>query len=146
MAKDRNPFEDKKRPWIEINGPLFPPAPPTTSVLAFGILGGVLLFTPMVALIGERVPPEFRPDVTENLKLMRDAMLLVLGYYFSKVVNAGENSMAVRAIQAAREATPSGPAPPDAQAAAEMVADAATAAADGVIGAAEDTTTQGRHR
>ncbi len=138
MAKEPNPFEDRKRPWIEINGPLFPPlppAPPTTSILAFGVLGGVLLFTPMVALIGDRVPPEFRPDVTENLKLMRDAMLLVLGYYFSKVVNSGENAMAVRAIAAARESTPAPRhVPADAAQAAEQTAQAAQAEADAISG------------
>jgi hypothetical protein len=131
--------ESEKRPWIVINGPLFPPMPPTTSVLAFGILGGVLMFTPMVALIGDQVPDEYQEAVVENLKLMRDALLLVLGYYFSKVVNAGENSMAVRAIQAAKESPPSnGPVPADAKEAAELVAGAAEEAADKVIRTAED--------
>jgi hypothetical protein len=130
MAREPNPFE-VKRSWITINGPLFPPVPPTTSVLAFGILAGVLMFTPMIALIGDRVPLDYREGVIDNLKLMRDALLLVLGYYFSKVVNAGEQSMANQAIKAAREA-PVIPIPADAKEAADVVADAASAAADDI--------------
>lgn len=129
---------ERKTPWLVVNGPLLPSnPPPTTSVLALGILAGVLFFTPMVALIGDRVPVEYREAVVDNLKLMRDALLLVLGYYFSKVVNTGEQAMAVRAIQAAKESAPSNVTPADAQEAAELVADAAVNAADKVIATAD---------
>lgn len=106
MSSKSNPSEDKRRPWIVINGPIMPPTPSTTTVLAFGILGGVLMFTPMVALIGERVPADYREAVGENMKLMRDALLLVLGYYFSKVVNTGEASMAYKALKVASKNQP----------------------------------------
>ena len=125
MTSKINPFEDRSKPWIVINGPILPPMPATTSILAFGILGGVLLFTPMIALLGKYIPPEYQESVTQNLALMRDAMLLVLGYYFSKVVNSGEQAMAMKAIQAARESGPQATIPADAQEAADAVADAA---------------------
>lgn len=126
MTSKSNPFEDKKRPWIVINGPILPPMPQTTSVLAFGILGGVLMFTPMIALLGKYIPAEYQESVTQNLALMRDAMLLVLGYYFSKVVNSGEQAMAMKAIQAAKESSPTSvPVPANAVEAAETVANAA---------------------
>ena len=84
----------------------FPPLPQTTTILALGFLAGLLLFTPMIAWLGKFVPPEFREDVREIVKLIRDGMLLILGFYFAKVVNAGQQDMANRAIDAAAASQP----------------------------------------
>lgn len=80
--------------------------PQTTTLLALGLLAGVLLFTPMVALIGASVPEAFREDVSANVQLMRDGLLLVLGYYFSKAVNAMQGDLAQRAMDKAPDLSP----------------------------------------
>jgi 4-hydroxybenzoate polyprenyltransferase len=108
-----------RRPWVSI-----PPLPQTTTILALGFLAGLLLFTPMIAMIGERVPPEFREDVREIVKLIRDGMLLILGFYFAKVVNSEQRDMVNRAFDAAAGGS-SSPATADAKAAAVDVAEAA---------------------
>lgn len=85
---------------------IFPPWPATTSILAMGFLIGLLLFTPMIALIGKYVPPEFREDVREIVKLIRDGMLLILGFYFAKVVNASQQELVNKAIDVASNTMP----------------------------------------
>lgn len=86
-----------------------PPLPQTTTILALGFLAGCLLFTPMIALVGKHVPTEFREAVMTMAGLFKDGMLLILGFYFAKVVNAGQQDMAMKAIDAAAAA----PAKPD---------------------------------
>lgn len=83
-----------------------PPLPQTTSVLALGFLAGCLLFTPMIALVGKRVPDQYIDAVMTMAGLFKDGMLLILGFYFAKVVNAGQTEMANKAIDAAAAATP----------------------------------------
>lgn len=85
-----------KRSW--------PQAPSTTSILALGFLGGCLLFTPMIAFVGKYIPPEFREAVMTMAGLFKDGMLLILGFYFAKVVNAAQENMANKAIDAAAAA------------------------------------------
>lgn len=63
-----------------------PPIPSTTTVLALGFLAGCFLFTPMIALLGGFIPGEFKDTVNTMATLFKDGMLLILGYYFSKVV------------------------------------------------------------
>lgn len=75
--------------------------PQTTTILALGFLFGVLFYTPMLAWFGTKVPEEFRDEVAKNGQLFRDGMLLILGFYFAKVVNAGQQEMANKAIDAA---------------------------------------------
>ena len=84
----------------------WPPLPATTSILAIGFLAGCLLFTPMIALVGKHVPPDFREAVMTMAGLFKDGMLLILGFYFAKVVNAGQQDMANRAIEAAAASSP----------------------------------------
>lgn len=86
----------------------FPPLPATTTVLALGFLAGCLLFTPMIAVVGEHIPAEFREAVMTMAGLFKDGMLLILGFYFAKVVNAGQQDMANKAIDAAASAPPKG--------------------------------------
>lgn len=91
--------------------------PQTTTILALGFLAALLLFTPMIASIGTDVPPEYREDVREIVKLIRDGMLLILGFYFAKVVNAGaaHGTAQDRTIQtlADKVPPPTGPAADD---------------------------------
>jgi hypothetical protein len=102
-----NETRKERRPWISVNVtlPTFKP-PATTTVLAIGFLVGLLLFTPMVALIGDRVPSDYREDVREIVKLIRDGMLLILGFYFAKVVNTGQEDLTNRAFKVAQESRP----------------------------------------
>lgn len=81
-----------------------PPLPQTTTLLALGFLFGCLLFTPMIALVGPAIPSDFRDAVMTMAGLFKDGMLLILGFYFAKVVNAGQESMANKAIEAAASA------------------------------------------
>lgn len=90
-----------------------PPLPQTTTILAIGFLGGCLLFTPMIALVGKQVAPDYREAVLLMAGLFKDGMLLILGFYFAKVVNAGQTEMANKAIDAAAAAAPPS-APPSA--------------------------------
>jgi hypothetical protein len=131
MARKDNIFEDR-RPLINIK---FPPVPSTTSVLAFGFLIGCLLFTPMIAVVGRYILPDYREAVMTIVGLFKDGMLLILGFYFAKVVNAGQQDMANKALDVARESAPAySPAPADARAAAEQVADAADEEARAIAG------------
>lgn len=82
----------------------FPPIPQTTTILALGFLAGCLFFTPMIALVGSYIEPSYRDSVETIVGLFKDGMLLILGFYFAKVVNAGQESMANRAIDAAAAA------------------------------------------
>lgn len=99
--KKGNPFED--RPFISIK---FPPVPSTTSVLAIGFLMGCLLFTPMIAWLGKYIPGDFREAVMTITGLFKDGMLLILGFYFAKVVNQGQTDMANKALEVARDSAP----------------------------------------
>jgi len=63
----------------------FPPWPKTTTLLALGFLAGCLLFTPMIAVVGRFIQPDFRDAVMTMAGLFKDGMLLILGYYFAKV-------------------------------------------------------------
>lgn len=83
-----------------------PPLPQTTTMLALGFLAGCLLFTPMIAVLGKHIPADFRETVETMAGLFKDGMLLILGFYFAKVVNAGQTEMANKAIDAAAAATP----------------------------------------
>ena len=82
----------------------FPPIPQTTTILALGFLAGCLFYTPMIALVGSYIDPSYRDSVETIVGLFKDGMLLILGFYFAKVVNAGQESMANRAIDAAAAA------------------------------------------
>lgn len=105
--------------------------PQTTTLLALSLMGGVLMFTPMVATIGDHVPPYFREEVIKISEAVRSALLLVIGFYFAKVVNAGQESMANRAMDVAEKSVPQQfPAPASAQVAADQVATAAQKRAD----------------
>lgn len=79
----------------------FPPMPSTTTILALGFLVGCLLFTPMIAVVGRFIQPDYREAVMTMAGLFKDGMLLILGFYFAKVVNAGQEDIARRAIEAA---------------------------------------------
>lgn len=103
--------------------------PQTTTLLALSLMGGVLMFTPMVAMIGDQVPPYFREEVIKISEAVRSALLLVIGFYFAKVVNAGQESMANRALDVAEKSVPP-PAPVSVRQAAEDVAHAAQDRAD----------------
>ena len=72
--------------------------PQTTTILALGFLAGCLLYMPMLAWLGNAVPEDYRDEVAKNGQLFRDGMLLILGYYFAKVVNAGQEYLARRAM------------------------------------------------
>lgn len=135
MAKEFNPFEDRKA-WVNVS---FPPIPSTTSILAMGFLAGCLMFTPMIAWVGKYIEPEYRESVMLMAGLFKDGMLLILGFYFAKVVNAGQQDMANKAIDAAAASTPNAVVPADAAQAAAVVSDAAAEAAAVVIATAEDT-------
>lgn len=89
-----------------------PPLPATTTVLALGFLAGCLLFTPMIAVVGRYIHADYREAVMTMAGLFKDGMLLILGFYFAKVVNAGQTEMANKAIDAASAASP--PTPTDA--------------------------------
>lgn len=84
----------------------FPPMPQTTTILALGFLVGCLLYTPMIAVVGQHIPTEYRESVQTIVGLFKDGMLLILGFYFAKVVNAGQQDMANRAIDAAAASQP----------------------------------------
>lgn len=60
--------------------------PRTTTILAFGFLGGNLLFVPMVAVIGPHIPELYADSVTSSAALFKDGMLLILGFYFGRNV------------------------------------------------------------
>lgn len=83
-----------------------PNLPATTTILALGFLLGNLLFLPMIAWLGQYIRPEFRDTVETIAGLFKDGMLLILGFYFAKVVNAGQQDMANRALDAAVASTP----------------------------------------
>lgn len=83
-----------------------PPLPQTTTILALGFLAGCLLFTPMIAVVGRFILPDYREAVLTMVGLFKDGMLLILGFYFAKVVNAGQQDMANRAIEAAAASAP----------------------------------------
>lgn len=83
-----------------------PPLPQTTTILAIGFLAGCLLFTPMIAVVGKYIPADFREAVMTMAGLFKDGMLLILGFYFAKVVNAGQTEIANKAIDAAAAAAP----------------------------------------
>lgn len=83
-----------------------PPMPQTTTILALGFLLGCLFYTPMIALVGKWIQPDYRDSVETIVGLFKDGMLLILGFYFSKVVNAGQQDMANRALDAAAAAVP----------------------------------------
>lgn len=87
----------------------FPPMPQTTTILALGFLAGCLLFTPMIAVVGKWIDPAYRDSVETIVGLFKDGMLLILGFYFAKVVNAGQQDMANRAIDAAAASIPAPP-------------------------------------
>ena len=87
----------------------FPPMPQTTTILALGFLAGCLLFTPMIAVVGKWIDPSYRDSVETIVGLFKDGMLLILGFYFAKVVNAGQQDMANRAIDAAAASVPAPP-------------------------------------
>lgn len=83
-----------------------PPLPATTSILALGFLAGCLLFTPMIAMVGKQVPDQYIDAVMTMAGLFKDGMLLILGFYFAKVVNAGQTEMVNKAMDAAAASTP----------------------------------------
>ena len=56
----------------------------TSTVLALGVLAGCLLFTPMIALVGAWVLPDYREVVQTIAETFRDALFIVLGFYFGK--------------------------------------------------------------
>lgn len=87
----------------------FPPMPQTTTILALGFLAGCLLYTPMIAFVGKWIDPSYRDSVETIVGLFKDGMLLILGFYFAKVVNAGQQDMANRAIDAAAASVPASP-------------------------------------
>lgn len=91
------------RPWVSIK---LPPLPATTTILAIGFLAGNLLFLPMIAWLGSFIKPEFRDTVETIAGLFKDGMLLILGFYFAKVVNADQKDMIDKAIDAAASAAP----------------------------------------
>jgi hypothetical protein len=78
---DRPPTWWPRVIWINI--------PQTTTVLAMGFLIGNLALLPMLAEVGRQVPEYFRAEVKDVVSLFKDGMLLILGFYFAKVVNAG---------------------------------------------------------
>ena len=84
----------------------FPPMPQTTTILALGFLAGCLFYTPMIAVVGQHIPSDYRESVQTIVGLFKDGMLLILGFYFAKVVNAGQQDMANRAIDAAAASQP----------------------------------------
>lgn len=75
--------------------------PQTTTILAVGFLAGCLLFTPMIAVVGRYIQPDYREAVMTMAGLFKDGMLLILGFYFAKVVNAGQQDLTRRALDAA---------------------------------------------
>ena len=117
MSPRSNPFEDNKA-LVNIT---FPPVPSTTSVLAMGFLAGCLMFTPMIAWVGKYIEPEYRESVMLMAGLFKDGMLLILGFYFAKVVNAGQQDMANKAIEAAAASSPVSTVPADAAEVAPVV-------------------------
>jgi len=80
--------------------------PQTTTILALGLLFGNLALLPMVAALGRYVPVAYSGVVEDVAGVFKDGLLLVLGFYFAKVVNAGQQDMANRAIEAAAAAMP----------------------------------------
>lgn len=80
--------------------------PQTTTILALGLLFGNLALLPMVAFLGRYVPDAYSGVVEDVAGVFKDGLLLVLGFYFAKVVNAGQQDMANRAIEAAAAAMP----------------------------------------
>jgi hypothetical protein len=60
----------------------------------------------MIAIVGKWIEPSYRDSVETIVGLFKDGMLLILGFYFAKVVNAGQQDMANRAIDAAAAAAP----------------------------------------
>lgn len=91
------------RPWLSVK---IPPLPQTTTILAIGFLAGNLMFLPMIAWLGRFIQPDYRDSVETIANLFKDGMLLILGFYFAKVVNAGQQDMANRALEVAATATP----------------------------------------
>lgn len=94
MAPPRKPQQIVERPFIRLAFPIIRiTPPPVTSTLALGFLFGNLAMLPMLAWIGKYVPVEYRNNVADVVGLWKDGMLLILGYYFAKVVNAGDPSV-----------------------------------------------------
>lgn len=58
--------------------------PKTTTILALGFLAGNLLYVPIVAAIGQYVPPEYADAVITSGALFKDGMLIILGFYFGR--------------------------------------------------------------
>ena len=52
------------------------------------------------------MPDAYSGGVEDDAGVFKDRLLLVLAYYFAKVVNAGQQDMANRAIEAAAAAMP----------------------------------------
>lgn len=75
--------------------------PQTTTILALGLLFGNLALLPMVAALGRFVPDAYSGVVENVAGVFKDGLLLVLGFYFSKVVNAGQQDMAIKAMDVA---------------------------------------------
>jgi len=73
---------------VEIRWPKIINFPQTTTILALGFLAGCLLYTPMIAALGKQIDPAYRDSVSIIVGLFKDGMLLILGFYFAKVVNA----------------------------------------------------------
>lgn len=92
-----------------------PPLPQTTTILALGFLAGCLGYTPMIALVGKSIQPEYRDSVATIVGLFKDGMLLILGFYFAKVVNAGQTEMVNKAMDAAAASTPAAQLPDPAE-------------------------------
>lgn len=102
MVGARKPPEPRgRRALLHINFPAMANPPQTTTLLALGFLVGCLLFTPMIAVVGRFIQPDFRDAVMTMAGLFKDGMLLILGYYFAKVVNTGQEDLAKRALEAA---------------------------------------------
>jgi hypothetical protein len=83
--------------------------PPTTTVLALGFLAGNLMLLPVLALLGKHVPAGYNEEVKNVVGLFKDGMLLILGYYFAKVVNtdrADERSATGQALQTLADKVP----------------------------------------
>ena len=85
---------------------IFPPMPQTTTILALGFLACCLFYTPMIAVVGQHIPSDDRESVQTIVGLFKGGILLILGFYVAKVVNAGQQHMTNRAIDAAAASQP----------------------------------------
>jgi hypothetical protein len=80
--------------------------PQTTTMLALGLFTAIFLWPVFLATLVRHVPAEYLEEVVATGRFLRDAMLLVLGYYFAKVVNAGQESITNKAIDLAAQTQP----------------------------------------